>query len=246
MRGRLAGRRGCGEGGCGGGRRRNWGSCRLYFSLLLCRWISRFVACGSLTLIQVTQFVVRISFWLLRIQLLWGGRGSCVAQIDFVEGLHFCMASPTWLATNEDKLGSSLHYFSRGTFMRGWLWRHRISSTLIPLLQYFWLPMATCSFMDWILAIDAHTLPDHFVHITYSIGGLWARRSFLQLIWLTCVWVVWNERNHRLFKNAASPVHHLLDKIKMLSFRWLKTKNVTIVRNYHSWWSNSFYCLGIN
>jgi hypothetical protein len=42
-------------------------------------------------------------------------------------------------------------------------------------------------------AVDTHTLPDHFVHFTYSVGGLRARRSFLQLIWLAYVWVIWNE-----------------------------------------------------
>jgi hypothetical protein len=31
-------------------------------------------------------------------------------------------------------------------------------------------------------AADAHTLPAHFVQFTYSIGGLRARRSFLQII----------------------------------------------------------------
>jgi hypothetical protein len=87
---------------------------------------------------------------------------------------------------------------------------------------------------------------DHFVQFTYSVGGQRARRSFLQLIWLACVWVVWNRKNHRLFRNAASPVHHLLDKIKMFSFRWPKKTNVTLVSNYHSWWSNSLFGLCID
>jgi hypothetical protein len=125
----------------------------------------------------------------LRFGYFGGGGGSCVAQTGSVEGLHLCMASHTWSATNEDKIGSSLHYFSRGSFLRGWLWRHRISTTFISLLQYFSPHMATCSFMDWILAIDAHILPDHVVQFTYSVRGLWARRSFLQLIWLACVLV---------------------------------------------------------
>jgi hypothetical protein len=95
-------------------------------------------------------------------------------------------------------------------------------------------------------AVDAHVLPDHFVQFTFSVGGLHARRSFLQLIWLACVWVVWNERNYRLFRNAASPVHHLLDKVKVFSFRWLRMTNATLGSNFHSWWSNSLLCLGIN
>jgi hypothetical protein len=42
------------------------------------------------------------------------------------------------------------------------------------------------------------SLRDHFVQFTYLAGGSRARRYFLQLIWLACVWVVWTEQNHRL------------------------------------------------
>jgi hypothetical protein len=95
-------------------------------------------------------------------------------------------------------------------------------------------------------AADAHIFPDHFAQFASSVGGLRVRRSFLQLIWFAFVWVVWNERNNRLFCNATSLVHHLLDKVNMFSFRWLKTTNVTLVSKYHSWWSNSLLCLGID
>jgi hypothetical protein len=96
------------------------------------------------------------------------------------------------------------------------------------------------------LMADAQTLPDHFVQFTYSTGSLRARRPFLHIIWLACVWVVWNEQNHRLFRNVASPVPQLLDKVKMFSFRWLKATNVTLVSNYNSWWSNPLLFLGID
>ncbi|CAJ2630732.1 unnamed protein product [Trifolium pratense] len=78
------------------------------------------------------------------------------------------------------------------------------------------------------------TLRDHFVQFVSSAGGSRARRSFLQLIWLACVWVVWTERNHRLFTGSADTSHILLDKIKLFSFRWLKTTSVTLSYNYHS------------
>ncbi|CAJ2637632.1 unnamed protein product [Trifolium pratense] len=88
------------------------------------------------------------------------------------------------------------------------------------------------------------TLCDHFVQFVSSAGGSRARRSFLQLIWLACVWVVWTERNHRLFTGSADTPHILLDKIKLFSFRWLKTTSVTLSYNYHSWWSSPMICLG--
>jgi hypothetical protein len=93
---------------------------------------------------------------------------------------------------------------------------------------------------------DAQTLPDHFVQFTHSAGGSRARRAFLHLIWLACAWVVWNERNQRLFRSTASSVTHLLDKVKLFSFRWLKTTSVTLVSNLYCWWSNPLLCLGID
>ncbi|CAJ2637040.1 unnamed protein product [Trifolium pratense] len=72
--------------------------------------------------------------------------------------------------------------------------------------------------------VDSTSLRDHFVQFTASSGGSRARRSFLQLVWLACVWVLWTERNHRL---------------------WLKTTNITLALNYHSWWSSPLLCLGL-
>ncbi|GAU38426.1 hypothetical protein TSUD_396060 [Trifolium subterraneum] len=48
--------------------------------------------------------------------------------------------------------------------------------------------------------VTTQTLSDQFVQFTSSAGGTRSRRSFMQLIWLACVWVVWTEWNHRLFR----------------------------------------------
>ncbi|XP_045797575.1 uncharacterized protein LOC123891718 [Trifolium pratense] len=93
--------------------------------------------------------------------------------------------------------------------------------------------------------VDSTSLRDHFVQFTASLGGSRARRSFLQLVWLACVWVIWTERNHRLFKGSSDTPHILLDKIKLFSFRWLKMTNITLALNYHSWWSSPLLCLGL-
>ncbi|PNX88554.1 hypothetical protein L195_g044660 [Trifolium pratense] len=89
--------------------------------------------------------------------------------------------------------------------------------------------------------VDYTSLGDHFVQFTSSAGCSRARRSFMQLIWLACVWIIWTERNHRLFGGSASTSHQLLDKIKLFSYRWLKTTNVTLVSSYHSWWSDLYF-----
>ncbi|KAK2425500.1 hypothetical protein QL285_035742 [Trifolium repens] len=86
--------------------------------------------------------------------------------------------------------------------------------------------------------VEYISLRDHFVQFTLSAGGSRARRSFMQLIWLACAWVVWTERNHKLFHGSTSTLHQLLDKINLFSFRWLKVTNVTLASNCHSWWSS--------
>jgi len=73
-----------------------------------------------------------------------------------------------------------------------------------------------------------------------------ARRSFLQLLWLLCIWLVWNERNNRLFNNTETSIEHLLDKTKFHSLWWLKANKITFVYSSHNWWSNPLLCLGID
>ncbi|XP_045802267.1 uncharacterized protein LOC123895832 [Trifolium pratense] len=75
-------------------------------------------------------------------------------------------------------------------------------------------------------SVTAQTLPEHFVQFTDSAGGSRDRRSFMQLVWLVCVWVVWTERNHRLFTGSANSVHHMVDKIKTFSHNLANEKAV--------------------
>jgi hypothetical protein len=39
---------------------------------------------------------------------------------------------------------------------------------------------------------DPLMLHDHFLQFTYSASGSRARRSFMQLLWLCCIWVIWH------------------------------------------------------
>jgi len=95
------------------------------------------------------------------------------------------------------------------------------------------------------LGVDSHILFDHFLQFVHSTCGGKARRSFIQLIWLICAWVLWNERNNRLFNNSVTLIPRLLDKVKYLSLGWLKAKKATFVFGTHRWWSGPFQCLDI-
>ncbi|XP_024639917.1 uncharacterized protein [Medicago truncatula] len=101
---------------------------------------------------------------------------------------------------------------------------------------------------QWIgcVGVDSNIISHHFVQFTRMSGFGKARRSFLQLIWLLSSWVIWNERNNRLFKNVITEVPRLLDKIKLLSLARLKAKKATFVFGTQMWWSSPMVCLGIS
>ncbi|GAU50935.1 hypothetical protein TSUD_411320 [Trifolium subterraneum] len=96
-----------------------------------------------------------------------------------------------------------------------------------------------------ISAVDPSQLHDHFVQFTHSTGSLLTRRSFLQLLWLCTIWVLWHERNSRIFKTKEIAVHQMLDKVKAHALWWMKAYNVNLGLNSHMWWSSPFVCLGI-
>jgi len=83
-------------------------------------------------------------------------------------------------------------------------------------------------------------LLEHFYQFVYSVGGSSIIRSFMQLIWLCCVWVLWNKRNSRVFKDTDHTVHQLVEKVKLHSFWWMKANNISIRHNFHMLWSSPF------
>jgi len=96
-----------------------------------------------------------------------------------------------------------------------------------------------------VFSVDPQQVMDHYYQFVYSSGGYTPRRSFLHLIWLCGIWVLWNERNQRLFANTARTTVPLLEKVKITSLKWLKAKNVCFPFGYHMWWQRPFVCLGI-
>ncbi|PNX83053.1 hypothetical protein L195_g039091 [Trifolium pratense] len=96
--------------------------------------------------------------------------GSYLAPSGSFEGVYLRLATPAGHVESAHHL-----FFSCSTF--GALWS----------LVSYWIgsPLVT-----------PQAPSDHFVQFTASAGGLRARSSFMQLIWLACVWVVWTERNY--------------------------------------------------
>jgi hypothetical protein len=47
---------------------------------------------------------------------------------------------------------------------------------------------------------------------------------YFTIVWFTTVWVIWKERNNRIFQQTVSTPFPLLEKVKLNSFLWLKAK----------------------
>jgi hypothetical protein len=94
-------------------------------------------------------------------------------------------------------------------------------------------------------SVDPLLLHGHFLQFIHSAGGSWARRRFMQLLWLCYIWVVWHERNNKIFKAGESTVLQLLEKVQVHSIWWMKAYNVNLGLNSHMWWSSPFVCMGI-
>ncbi|GAU18211.1 hypothetical protein TSUD_26750 [Trifolium subterraneum] len=102
--------------------------------------------------------------------------------------------------------------------------------------------------LSWlgIAPADTELLHDHFAQFVASLGASRTRRSFLQLVWLCCTSVLWQERNNRVFKVAGATIQQMLDTVKLCTYWWLKVYNVYICINTHRWWSSLLVCLGID
>ena len=91
------------------------------------------------------------------------------------------------------------------------MWPKWINKSPHNTLPCLWFSLATCKDLTWcIFCASLICYKSNF----YSSGGYTPLRSFLLLIWLCCIWVLWNERNHRLFYNNAKSVMQLLEKVK--------------------------------
>jgi len=94
--------------------------------------------------------------------------------------------------------------------------------------------------------VETYNIGDHFIQFINYIGTSTKRHSLMQLMWLSCVWIIWTERNNKIFKNFQTSMLELLEKIKHYSYWWLKAKKTIFVFGSQRWWSDPLQCLGID
>jgi len=65
---------------------------------------------------------------------------------------------------------------------------------------------------------------DHFSQFYFGGGRSQVQHTILNVVWFATVWEIWKERNNRIFNDKESSVMRIVDKIKSLSYSWLKEK----------------------
>jgi len=68
---------------------------------------------------------------------------------------------------------------------------------------------------------------------------------FFKVIRHACVWSVWKVRNNMIFKDKAEDLAQLLDKVKFVSFSWLKGDRLISAFSYNDWWRHPIICMGV-
>jgi len=93
--------------------------------------------------------------------------------------------------------------------------------------------------------VDPANIMDHFYLFGTSSGFARARCSLMQLILFASSWVIWKERNDRLFRLTENAPAKLLENVKFLSFWWFKAKVVNFHYSFHNCCQTPFLCAGI-
>jgi len=85
----------------------------------------------------------------------------------------------------------------------------------------------------------------HFIQFSTMSGLPRFSCLFFRTIWFATVWVIWKERNYCIFQNTASTSIALLEKIKLNSFFWIKSKQPSFCYSYTDWWKHPLLCMGV-
>jgi hypothetical protein len=93
--------------------------------------------------------------------------------------------------------------------------------------------------------VYAGELRHHFIQFTRMVGMPIYSHLYFRIIWFVTIWLLWNERNNRVFKNTGSSSFVLIEKVKLQSFIWLKSKQASFDYAYHDWWKHPILCMGV-
>jgi len=76
-----------------------------------------------------------------------------------------------------------------------------------------------------------------------ALGGFSKNsRTTFSIIWISTLFVIWKDRNDRIFDNNFVQLTGLLEKVKLQTYWWLKANYMTFDFNYPFWRQNPLCC----
>lgn len=98
--------------------------------------------------------------------------------------------------------------------------------------------------LEW-LDFNFLTPPNLFVHFlcwSREPRSRTLRRGFW-LIWHATIWILWKERNNRIFSNVSKEVVEIVDEIKTLSWQWSLVRLRNGLCLFYEWTWNPWDCM---
>ena len=89
------------------------------------------------------------------------------------------------------------------------------------------------------------SIRDHLHQFGHLAGLPRSIHSFLTIIWMAIVWVIWKERNNMIFNQKIDTLDHLVDNVKFMSYSWLKANMSTFAFSYNDRWRHPLPCMGV-
>jgi len=77
-----------------------------------------------------------------------------------------------------------------------------------------------------------------------ALGGFSKNsRTSFTIIWISVLFVIWKDRNRRIFQNHFDHLEALLERVKIQTFWWLKVNYIMFNFDYPFWRKNPIVCL---
>ncbi|KAK2422414.1 hypothetical protein QL285_032949 [Trifolium repens] len=68
-------------------------------------------------------------------------------------------------------------------------------------------------------------------------------RKGILMVWHAVVWILWRARNDRIFSGKIVELEEIMDRIKIVSWKWLLAKKDSAPCLFYEWCVDPFDCL---